>query len=820
MNQESREWRDLLAGARPSQRDRIHYFDFAEDVVPVPPGGGTELSPNRRRRTRTATAIESVLAAQNPSRPTRILLFTDGYATEPLSDVSVRLAAEGVPLDYRLIQPPASQDYRIAAIEAPARVQSGEAFLLRAKVTGSGGKSDVEVPISLMRDGETIAETVVPLRSGSGVAEWADRLGGGGSHSYEFIISPEVDAHAGNNRAATWVEITSGPRILVISRHPDDPLAAAFSSQGYRTQLLTDPSRASPGMLAGARAVVLRNVPAHDFPSGFLASLDFFVREQAGGLLMLGGRYSFGSGGYFQSPIDELLPVSMELKADQRKLALAMAIALDRSGSMMAPAIAPPGKTKMDLVNSGAAAAINLLGGQDSIAVFAVDSTAHTVVPLIQVGNNREKLVKQVSSIRSGGGGIYVYEALEAAWAELRKATAGTRHIVLFADANDAENPAGYKRLLKEITNAGGTVSVVGLGTKRDVDSALLAEIARVFAGETVSVARSTFIDESTNLAATGEWNEISSLPMMWPPVIDGYNLSYARPGATVSALSGDEYTAPLVATIRRGLGRTAAISFPMAGEGTEKILQWEGYNGFARTLGRWLVGETVPAGIGFVHRIEGNRLTLDLRYDVVRWSTEMAATPPRLLITLGHKTPEPKEIRWSRVAPGHFSASFDLEESDQLRGVVQIGKHTLPFGPLSVPISAEWSFDPARLTDLQYTSKHTGGVQRNDLSTAWERPPVVQRSDLRLPLILLVLGLMLLDAFVTKTGFRFALPSLAKRGRDSRQKSRTKRRRRTTPVVAEPEPVEEPEAVATAEEDAEARRRSRFQQVKKSRTR
>jgi len=835
-DRQAMEWRTLLEKSKPSHRDRIHYVDYAEDALPAIDGGGTELSPARRGQTRTAQAIDFVVARQDTSRPTRILAFTDGYSTEPLGETASRLAAEGIPFDYRLILPPAGEDYRITAIEAPARVQSGEAFLLRARVAGSGGRPDAEIPISLLRDGETIADATIRLRDGTGTIEWADRLGSGGSRQYEIIIRPQTDAHPGNNRASTWVETASGPRILIVSRHPDDPLAAAFSSQGLETELLTDPSLATPARLAGARAVVLHNVPAHDFAPGFLHSLDFFVRQQGGGLLMVGGRHSFGSGGFFQSPIDELLPVSMELKADQRKLALAMAVVLDRSGSMAAGADGPPGTTKMDLANAGTVAAIELLGAQDAVAVFAVDTSPHTVVPLVQVGNNRARIITQVRSIQSSGGGIFVYQGLRAAWAELKKATAGTRHLILFADANDAEEPGQYTDLIREMTAAGVTISVVGLGTDKDSDSAFLIDIARrgngrihftenaneiprIFAGETVAVARSAFINEPTGLSPTGEWSEISSLPIEWPPGVDGYNLSYSRPGASVAALSTDEYAAPLVAAIRRGLGRSAAVSFPMAGEDSSTIRNWPGYNGFARTLGRWLIGDPVPPGIGLIHRIEGTRLTLDLHYDSARWNKSMATTPPKLVVGGGRENPEPREISWARLAPGHFSAGFELRENDALRGVVQIGDHTLPFGPLTVPLSAEWAFDPVRLSDLRLASRRTGGVERADLSTAWDRPPVLQHTDLRIPLATLVLLLVLLDAFVTKTGFRMPLPALP-RLRDRAPRIKRTKPSASTETVREQKPATEPEpSPLPAAEAAEAqRRRDRFLQAKRNR--
>ena len=61
----------------------------------------------------------------------------------------------------------------------------------------------------------------------------------------------------------------------------------------------------------------------------------------------------------------------------------------------------------------------------------------------------------------------------------LMKATAGTRHIILFADAADSEQPGRYKDLLAETDKAGITVSVIGLGTERDKDADLLKDIAK-----------------------------------------------------------------------------------------------------------------------------------------------------------------------------------------------------------------------------------------------------------------------------------------------------------------------------------------------------
>ena len=110
------------------------------------------------------------------------------------------------------------------------------------------------------------------------------------------------------------------------------------------------------------------------------AALARFATDLGGGLLVTGGGGSFGVGGYFKSVLEEDLPVSMEVKNEHRKLSLAMAVALDRSGSMAAPT--GDGRTKMDLANLGACAAIGTLGPFDEVGVIAVDSAPHVVTPL------------------------------------------------------------------------------------------------------------------------------------------------------------------------------------------------------------------------------------------------------------------------------------------------------------------------------------------------------------------------------------------------------------------------------------------------------
>jgi hypothetical protein len=746
--------------------DRVYYVDYAVDAQRRDQGdpvlrGGTGA-------TNTAGALDFALGQMGAGRPARLLVLSDGFATEPLGEVAEKILRRGVPLDYRLLGQGAADDVRVAAIETPARVLPGEAFLVEFSLVGRG---DAEVPWEVWRGGDKPAASgVARLKNGSARVRLTDRLGGSGAVRYEVRIRPAADAHPENNLAASWVEVAGGGRVLLVTNYPDDPLARLLGAQGLRVQVVERPGELDAASLTGARLVVLNNVPAHRVGSGFLAGLDYFVREQGGGLLMIGGENSFGSGGYFSSAVDPLLPVSMELRKEHRKLATAMAVVLDRSGSMAASA--GGGQTKMDLANTGTARAIELLGNFDAVSVHAVDSAPHEIVALAQVGPNRERMLQSVRRIVSSGGGIYVYQGLKAGWEQLKRAETGQRHLVLFSDAADSEEPGDYVNLLAEMRAAGVTVSVIGLGTEKDVDAEFLkdvaakgggrifftkdaAELPAIFAQETVSVARSAFIKEPTGAAGTPGWIEIAARAPKWPESVDAYNLSYLREGATASLVTTDEYQAPLVAAWARGAGRAAAVSFPMGGAYSTKARSWPDYGDFAQTIGRWLAGEDVPPGLAVRTEVQGEVLFVELLHDE-SWTGRIAQTPPLATMATGKGEPV-RALVWEKIEPGLFRASARLTPGEPARGVVRVGAAALPFGPVAATGSAEWSYDRDALRALRELANRSGGGERLELGAVWEAPRRVEARSLRAWWLGLLAALLVAEAAVARLDLRRA---------------------------------------------------------------
>lgn len=814
------EWTRLLEESKPGRKDKLRFVNYAAEVADAGIDGSSFTG--SRKQTRTGLALSNLMAQVDEKMPTRVLLFTDGYSTEPLNEAAEQMKKRGVPLDYRLVREETIEDARVARLQFPERVQVGEPFLISVLVRSN---KDEVVPLVIKRNGQTLVETDLVIKEGVGTAEFTDRLAQVGAFEYEAEIRPEVDAHLGNNRIKRWLEITGGPRLLLVTKYEDDPVALAMADMDFDVQVIKDTSQLKPGMLGGTKAVIFNNVPAHQIPNDFMKSLDFFVREQGGGFMMVGGKHSFGAGGYFQSDIDELLPVSMELKSEHRKLAVALAIVMDRSGSMGVEV--GGGKTKMDLADSGAIAAVNLLGAMDQITVFAVDSEAKKIVPLSAIGGNQAKINHQISRISSGGGGIYVHTGLKAGWEELRKSKAGTRHLILFTDTQDTEEPGDYKKLIDEMTKEGATISVIGMGTKADCDAALCEDIAKlgkgriffsdrpmdipqIFAQETVTIARSAFLEEKVSALASGRWSEISPKPMDWMSVLGGYNLSYARKDTTVSLVSKDEYVAPLVAHARRGLGRTAAVSFPLSGDYSEDVRNWKGYGDFVQTMGRFLMGEQLPPGLAIRHQLKGTRLELNLYYDPEVWGDRLNQDPP--VVKLQDEAVRAiYDIPWRRIAPGQFSLSRDLNEGSLVKGAIRVGDHALAFGPVSVGSSVEWAFESERLEELRQVSHQTNGRKLLNLEDAWLRPPYLAAHSLSLPLGISLLIMIVLEALVTRTGWK--MPEFFRSKHDKIKFPKPLKAR--APKVSKPIMPEVHREITEPVIEEDSERRSRFQKAK-----
>jgi len=490
--------------------------------------------------------------------------------------------------------------------------------------------------------------------------------------------------------------------------------------------------------------------------------------------MMTGGRASYGPGGYYKSPIESIMPVSMELRNEHRKLSLAIVVVLDRSGSMAMPV--GGGKQKMDLANLGTAAVLDLLGPSDEFGCIAVDTVPHTIADLAPAAN-KEKVRGDILKIRSEGGGIFIYVALEAAAKMIQPAKSGTKHIILFADAMDSEEPGRYQDLVKAAQAAGITISVIGLGTEKDKDSELLKDIARrgngrvfftdkpeelprVFAQETFVVARNTFLDEPTPVKETAGLRLLTGKGYSMDKELGGYNLTYLRPEAKLSAVTLDEYSAPVVASWNAGAGRVLCYTGEADGEYTGAMAKWKDVGDFYTSLARWTTGQSGPLSDGMIvtQEVKNGVNVVELHLDPRRKGDAFTALPR--VNTLRAQTGavprvEKTTLRWTDADT--LTIQVPLQGSETTLTTVEVpGQPPVALPPVCLPYSPE--FKPldtdTGLVALDKLARATGGKERVEVAGIWKELPRYPRLISLTPwLALAALVVLLLEVLERRMG-------------------------------------------------------------------
>jgi len=788
----------------PAATDR--FAGFARDVD----RDGSDLG------TALATALELIPRGRAGS----ILLLSDGEnnGADPV-DVARRARARGVRIDTRATVRPERSDLSIERIELPEEVATGEPFQWSVWVRAD---ARVESEFTLVRGGATLASGRRVFEQGLNRLVFRDRLERNGTARYDVALDAADDRVPENNRGIGVVRVHGAPVLLVVNDDgAEDSLVRALRGAGIDTRVAAPEAAPLDRVaLTAFRAVVLENVAAARLPRGIGALRDFVV-ERGGGLLLTGGRASFGVGGWYKSPLDPLLPVSMEMRQEHRKQAVAMAISLDRSGSMAMPVAG--GLQKMDLANLGTVAAIELLSPNDAVAVIAIDSAPHVIHPLGPVVDPGE-ICGKVRRIKSEGGGIFTFTALQAAARELEHAEQINRHILLFADANDAEEHEGCDDLVDHCVKAGVTLSVIGLGKATDSDGPFLQEIAqrgqgeaqfsedpaelpRLFALDTMKAARAMFVEEPTSVTLLPDLFAMGEITAGGFPDLAGYNLTWLRPGATAGAITTDEYQAPIVAFHHESLGRVATFAGQIGGKYGREVVAWPGFATLFATLGRWLVGQEEPGEFFASVRREGKSGVVSVELD-----RSIDPSPDVSLLEARIEGPDGKvaALPLEPVGEDRYEARFPLSQAGVSLGVVRLaGNRMVTLPPLALPYSPEFerSLDPgggercmrdiARESDGM-VAPAAADLFRNDREKSATRLIARELATLAIFLLLLEIAARRLQLWGSIHAARFVGTAVA-RLRAAAAARFMPPTRAPSEAAARPAPVATPAAAATA---------------------
>lgn len=606
----------LRARLRPDDGAGVVRFGAGSEIERLPAGSrAMALAPEAgppsgvdASATDIGAAVQYAVAQLGGDGSRRILLASDGVENRGDAEAAAALAqASGVPVHVLPISAVAEGgEVLVRDVTAPATVRAGETRELTAVVRS---RQRTPARVLLLRDGGVQAGRAVMLEPGENAIAFPLAFPERGLAAVTAVVEAGEDRFAENNRFTRLVEVTGGPSVLYVASggRRSSALLAALAAQGIRA--VERDAAGVPGSLAGLLpydAVVLDDVPGFSFSWEKMETLERFVRDAGGGLLMLGGPHSFGAGGWFETPVERALPVDMDVTSQAQLPRLALVIVSDKSGSM--GGTVPTGETKLDVVKSAALSVLELLNPFDRVGLLAFDADSEWTVPLTEA-RNREQVAADLATLQPGGGTV-LYPALEEAFRTLGAVEAAVKHVIVLSDG--LTNPGEFETLVRGMRAARITVSTVAVGD--DADEALMADIAtwgggrtyatadprnipRIFMTETLLASRGLIVENRFLPRIISPREPLTGLDLASLPPLLGFVLTYPKQGAT--RLLDALHDAPLLATWRYGLGRAAAFTSDLSGRWGREWVAWESFPRFAAQLVRWL---EPPAGADILH--------------------------------------------------------------------------------------------------------------------------------------------------------------------------------------------------------------------------
>ena len=639
-------------------------------------------------------AVELALGLIDPSAGGRVVLLTDGGDTHGGLPAAGRVAAErGVPVDVVRL-PERTGDPALEGLELDAPVvRPGETVrgtaTLRGPAGGGGGHLEITV------DGEVLFDEVVELAPGRSQATFEtplpDDVRPGPRRLVARLVPAGDDPEPGNNTRSIGLTVGPAPRIMAVTADPREVegIVRATRAEGMEARIIA-PGELTPDDLRDADVLILGDVPVTTkevgetpLPPEVVEAVRPWVSE-GGGLITLGGDRTYELGGWSETSLAAALPLDLEGQAEDLEPGVTLVQILDNSASMGDQS---GYQTKMALANEGAVASALLLREQDRLAVLAVNTRVRPVVPF-QEPVDSLKISAAIRGIKPGGGGIYTYTALLAAEDIVERSETPLSHVVLYADAQDAEeivqgNPLGFGPgpnafdLTRRIRKGGTTVSVIALGDPRDQHVGYLQDIARIgggrfhitrdakelralFVEETREVVRSVVHDGAFRPSPRDPHPSLSGVELASAPPLLGYVEVDARETAEVLLVGPDDK--PILAVWQYGLGHVASWSTDLGPRWGRRWLDWPGYSRLVVQQVRWALRPPVARGAG----VEATPHPDGLGVVVTRYDEEGLALPDQglravLLDDQGAETP----LTLRATTPGRWEGSARMAPGD-----------------------------------------------------------------------------------------------------------------------------------------------------------
>lgn len=703
----------------------------------------------------------------------RIVVLSDG-ATDDVRAAAQQLAARGVTVDFQSFSGDALPDAQISQLNVPSRVYQGQSFTVTVQVTAN---HDTAGTLVLYQNRTPVSSREVTLRRGDNTFTFRDVAADTGVVTYEARLISEGDSCAQNDSMGGYVYVQGAPKLLLVegTQGEGSEMAAMLSAAAmqYETVLPAQlPYDAE--QLRQYDGVILVNVDYDAADEEQWAALDSAVRVLGRGLTVIGGDSSYALGGYRGSKLEEMLPVTIDVRNKLDLPSLALMLVIDKSGSMTDGMF---GTTRLELAKEAAMRAAEVLTPNDQVGVIAFDDAAKWVVNL-QKAEDIAAIQNQIGTIRPGGGTAFFTALYEATFA-LMNTQAQQKHIIFLTDGEAGDT--GYLQLCDIMQQNDITLTTVAVGS--GADQATLRTLAqqgggrayaanefdnlpKIFTKETYLVSGS-YVQNRTFTPVITEQSALTDFEGF--PQLSGYLAATEKSLATVSLMSDRED--PILAWWQYGAGRVVAFMADSRGAWTSEFLQWDQAAAFYGGMAAFtLPGEEREGQLATERQGDALRIA----YTAPEGAQTGLSTTVTALLPDGTQT----QLALQESAPGVYEGEIaaaqlgayalrveQRDASGELQRVMEGGAVN--------GYSGEYDLRNQNAeSTLPYLSALTGGREITDSAEMLKATHAVVRArrDLTQPLLWALMVLMLCDIALRRLSWDVALERYLNARRMARQ--------------------------------------------------
>ncbi len=636
------------------------------------PTGGFDIArhPGAGEGTDIQAAVQLAYGLFPPGHVPRIVVLSDGNQTAgDLLAESYRAEELGVRISWQTFPANRAEEIRVVGLRTPDEVKVGAPFEVTAEVWST---HEDEVTLRLRQDdfpNPLEPQKTVTLREGKNRVVFKSQAERAGFTTYRLSLTgTERDREVANNQAVMTTPVKGRPRVLYIEGSVmREPSSATYLSRALEAENFDVEVRGPRGLPSDAKELerydllLISDVPAHFVGMAQMAAVERYLRDLGGGVIMAGGEDSFGSGGYQGTRMEKIMPVRFDSEKQREQPSVAIALVIDRSGSMSG--------LKIEAAKESARATAEVLSPSDLITVIAFDNQPTTVVRL-QRASNRTRIATDIARLQAGGG-THIYPALREAYEILQGTAAKVKHVIVLSDGQAPYD--GIADLCQEMRGARITVSAVGIG---DADRNLLnliadngdgrlymtddlAALPRIFMKETTEAQRSTLVEDNIKAHVLKRVEMIEGTGVESAPFLHGYVSTKPKPRSEIVLVS--DLGEPILARWRVGTGTSVAWTSDVKNRWSSDWVRWNGYPKFWAQVLRTTMRRKVHESYDLYASVEDGhaRVVVDA-IDVNDQFVDQLDTSLEIIDPRDSKTQ--RTLPMEQTAAGRYSADFTVD--------------------------------------------------------------------------------------------------------------------------------------------------------------